>query len=198
MVDVSLHVLIIFMCCSWMLTQAERVVSGVVIKEWQRTPKKLIEEWCQRQKRPRPVYSRASKKDQKHSDHSAEGTGDVRCWLTLPDPKKTDKLVLKFLTEQGFSSNLEAEHASALLALHHINPDIPHERVLPEPHRSMWLQLVGRQDNDTGADKSVGDVGSKKPKKVAAWRVAEEEAKAKAEALKNEQEEVCQDMNTRL
>ena len=32
------------------------VVSGVAMKEWQRTPKQLVHEYCQRQKRPKPRY----------------------------------------------------------------------------------------------------------------------------------------------
>lgn len=166
--------------------QGDIVVSGVVMKEWQRTPKKLVEEWCQKQKRPRPYYNRANSNGTQKSEGS---TGNVRCWLTLPDPKKPDKLSLKFLTEQGFATSLEAEHAAALLALHHINPGLPHERVLPEPYRTMWLQLVGKSDSAGGGEEEEGK-GGKKGKKMAAWRVAEEEKKAAAEALRLEQEKL--------
>jgi hypothetical protein len=181
------------------------VVSGVVLKEWQRTPKKLVEEYCQKHKRPRPCYS--PHKSEKASSGSgsgsggkqlSSGTGSVRSCLTLPDPKQPDKLSLKFLTDQGFATAQEAEHASALLALLHLSPGLPLERVLPEPFRSMWLQLVGRPDaSDPSSSSSSegGGAGGKKGKKVAAWRVAEEEAaRAKAEeALRREREllQVC-------
>lgn len=110
----------------------------------------------------------------------------MRCWLTLPDPKKPDKLSLRFLTEQNFSSLAEAEQASALLALHHLGPGLPRERVLPEPYRSMWLQLVEGEGGGTETEVKMAADG-KKGKKMAAWRVVEEEARAEAEAKRREE-----------
>lgn len=163
-----------------------------------------MEEWSQKQKRPRPYYNRANNYGAHKSERGTSGggvvgatgltgTGNVRVWLTLPHPKN-DSLSYKFLTDQGFATSLEAEHAAALLALHYLNPGLPHERLLPEPYRTMWLQLVGREDSapgGAGGGEEEGGVG-KKGKKMAAWRVAEEEAKAlkAAEALKREQEEL--------
>ncbi len=84
-----------------MCKQGDIVVSGVIMKEWQRTPKKLVEEWCQKQKRPRPCYNQAPAPEKSGGGQkSGGGTGATRCWLTLPDPKKPEKS-LKFLTEQG-------------------------------------------------------------------------------------------------
>jgi len=167
------------------------VVSGVVLKEWQRTPKKLVEEWCQKQKRPRPQYRLAGPQKEGSGKTkqmgSSRGGGGVRSWLTLPDPKDPTKS-LKFLTDQRFAEQLEAEHASALLALLHLGPELPRERVLPEPFRSMWLQLTGRQGQSKEGQAEQEGPRKKGGKKVAAWRVAEEEAKAlkEAEALQEQ------------
>lgn len=90
-------------CVTIMCKQGDIVVSGVIMKEWQRTPKKLVEEWCQKQKRPRPCYNQAAAAEKSGGGQkSGGGTGATRCWLTLPDPKKPEKS-LKFLTEQGVS-----------------------------------------------------------------------------------------------
>ena len=150
------------------------VISGIEMKEWQRTPKQLIHEWTQRMKRPKPFWSRANGKPAQPG-----GSGNLRAWLTLPDPKKPEKS-LKFLTEQGFSTMLEAQHAVSLLALKHLGDTIPHERKLPEPYRTMWLQLVGREDKGQAEEANVGKKGKKKP----AWKIKKEEELAKKEAEK--------------
>ena len=144
------------------------------MKEWQRTPKQLVHEYCQKQKRPRPWYNKANGKPAKPG-----GSGTCRVWLTLPDPKKKEKS-LKFLTEQGFKSTLEAEHAVALLALKHLGESIPHERKLPEPYRTMWLQLVGRADSAAASASSVPL--NKKGKKKAAWKIKQEEEESRKAA----------------
>jgi hypothetical protein len=180
-------------------SQGDIVVSGVVMKEWQRTPKLLVQEWCQKQKRPRPNYNQHRGGGGGGSTSSDSGTGSVRCWLTLPDPKQPDTRSLRFLTQQGFSSIQEAEQASALLALHHIGPGLPRERVLPEPYATMWLQLAGWSDSSATSSSVSSSDGKKekkekKEKQPAAWRVAkaEEEARAEAVRLQQEQEkEVC-------
>ena len=156
------------------------VISGIEMKEWQRTPKQLIHEWTNRSKRPKPYWSRANGKPAQPG-----GSGSNRAWLTLPDPKKPEKS-LKFLTEQGFSSMLEAQHAVSLLALKHLGDKIPHERKLPEPYRTMWLQLVGREDK---TPKDDGGTLNKKGKKKPAWKIKLEEEEAKKEAEKQALEE---------
>ena len=148
------------------------VVSGVAMKEWQRTPKQLVHEYCQRQKRPKPRYY------QDNGKPAPGGSGGNRARLVLPDPKNPEKS-LKFLTEQGFKTVVEAEHAVAMLALKHLGAGIPHERKLPEPYRAMWLLLVGRTDSAA----LEAEPTSKKGKKKAAWKIKEEEEQARKEAL---------------
>jgi hypothetical protein len=118
----------------------------------------------------------------------------VRCWLTLADPKHAAHS-LRFLPQQRFSRTVEAEHAAALLALWHLGPELPRERVLPEPYRTMWLQLVGSGDSgrvSDGGSGGSGRVGKGKGKKVASWRLAEEKAKAEAEEARLKEEQVSE------
>ena len=118
---------------STLTSRGDITVSGVVIKEWQRTPKQLLHEWTQKQKRPRPRYEqRPAKPAHMH-----------RVSVYLADPKKKERS-LRFTPDQSFPTLLQAQHAGALMSLQGIDPSIPHERKLPEPFRTMWLELVGR------------------------------------------------------
>ena len=110
-------------------------VAGVLIKEWQRTPKQILHEWTQKNKRSRPFYQkRPAKPSSKH-----------RVSAYLPDPNPSHKeRSLRFTPDQSFNTVLAAEHSAALLALQGIDASIPHEKKLPEPFRQMWCDLVGR------------------------------------------------------
>eukprot|EP00742_Colponemidia_sp_Colp-10_P012008 GILJ01013424.1.p1 GENE.GILJ01013424.1~~GILJ01013424.1.p1 ORF type:complete len:1443 (+),score=258.53 GILJ01013424.1:102-4331(+) len=104
-------------------------VGPAPLKSWQRTPKQLIHQYCQREKRPKPVFKDA-----------AAAKGLHRCRLILPDGKKQEKDMM-FLSEEGFPSQLEAQHYSALLALQHMRDNIPLERLLPDPYKDAWLSF---------------------------------------------------------
>ena len=72
--------------------------------------------------------------------------GTTRSSVYLLDPKHKERS-LQFTPDQCFDTEMQAKHAAALLALFRIDPLIPHERKLPEPFRTMWLELVGRSGN---------------------------------------------------
>ena len=42
-------------------SKGEIMVQGVLVQEWQRTPIKLLEEYCQKEKRGKPQYFPANK-----------------------------------------------------------------------------------------------------------------------------------------
>ena len=54
-----------------------------------------------------------------------------------------------------YSSREDAEHHAALLALHHLNAKLPHERKLPDPYREAWMKMAKMQLHglEEGADK---------------------------------------------
>ena len=111
---------------------------GLEIKEWQKTPKQMLKEYCQSSKRPLPIYHQLSASEGKYLSQ-----------VVLKDPKdqreKDIKLVPKDLT---FESLAAAEHAAALLALHKVDGTRSYEFKLPEPYRSAWLKLTGTTDRD--------------------------------------------------
>lgn len=124
-------------------SKGEVVVSGLTMKEWERTPMTLLQEYVAHSKRPRAVYS-------------AMGGVGVRYRLTLPDSKRpgSDK-DLVFTPSAGFDDDLDAKHTIALLALHHLEPDRPHERRLPEPYRTLWLKLTSSGGSASGGAKQA-------------------------------------------
>eukprot|EP00946_MAST-07B_sp_MAST-7B-sp1_P000372 g372.t1 len=153
-----------------MKSRGDITVSGVVMKEWQRTPKQLLHEWTQKQKRPRPQYQMRPAKPPSHH----------RVSTYLLD-KKNKERSLRFTPDQSFPTLLQAQHAAALMSLKGIDASIPHERKLPEPFRTMWLELVGR----SGVKEVTMTKKELKKAKAAAKRAAQAEKKlAKLNAIK--------------
>lgn len=74
------------------VAKKEVVAMGLVLKEHERTPMTLLQEWCQREKRPRPRYDLLENKD-----------GKVRYRLVVQDAKKpgTDKDLI-FMPSKSF------------------------------------------------------------------------------------------------
>jgi hypothetical protein len=65
----------------------------------QRLPRTLLQEHCQRDKRPRVIYNRAA----------TDSSSMFRCRVILPDPKgKTEKDIM-FVTQQEYESMKDAE-----------------------------------------------------------------------------------------
>lgn len=103
------------------------VVDG--LQSWQRIPTQLLQEYCQRDKRPRPEYHR----------RKPAAPGQSRYCVLVRDSKKADK-DLTFTPAQSFDTDPAAKEHAALLALFHLQPTIPLERKLPEPYRCGFLQ----------------------------------------------------------
>ena len=115
------------------------------MKEWQRTPVQLVQEYCQKQKRPKPLFN---------TDRAPPGKFWYLEFLTglcisirviLPDPKNREK-DLVFASTESFPDAILARNCSCLLALHHLQPTLPLHQKLPEPYSSMWLKLTGMED----------------------------------------------------
>ena len=122
------------------------------MKEWQRTPSQLVQEYCQKQKRPKPLFQ---------NDRAPPG----RVWFSfirnmmcsirvvLPDPKNKEK-DLVFSSTDSFPDAVLARNCTCLLALHHLQPTLPLNQKLPEPYASMWLKLTGKEAKTTAKDES--------------------------------------------
>ncbi|KAJ8600164.1 hypothetical protein CTAYLR_001927 [Chrysophaeum taylorii] len=102
-----------------------READGVKVETWQKLPWAILSEYCQREKRPKPTWH-----------PTARGDG-IRARVVLADKKRKDK-DLAFCPNEAFESEAIAKEAAALLALHHVQGDLPLERKLPEPFKTMW------------------------------------------------------------
>ena len=108
------------------------------VQQWQRLPSQLLSEICKKQKRPPPKFKEL--KDKK-----------VRC--IVPDPKDSDKDLI-LIPAHAVSNPEQAKEESALLALLHLTPNIPHERKLPEPYKTTWLTAVDAMRNNNTNNKT--------------------------------------------
>ena len=149
-----------------MSSRGDITVGGLEMKEWQRTPVQLLQEYTQRQKRPKPRYDtvRASEK------------GKRRMRVVLQDPKKpgTDKDLL-FTPVESFDSNADAKHCAALLALSALQRDLPLEMKLPEPYKTLWKAMTSKGPSKASKPKPKPATGPPAPAKPAAAAEDEEE-----------------------
>lgn len=108
-------------------------VGKTVIEQWQRLPCQLLQDFCQRQRRPRAKFKnlQTGKKDYK-----------FRC--IVPDVKD-DKKDMFFVPNAAVLNEEQAKQEAALLALLHLTPSLPHERKLPEPYKTTWLHAIDMQ-----------------------------------------------------
>lgn len=111
-------------------TGAKEELQGIVVESWQKLPWTMLTELCRREKRPKPSWHPVS----------SGGRGN-RARVVLPDKKKADK-DLSFCPKESSESAQVAKEAAALLALHHLQGNLPLERKLPEPFKTMWLALT--------------------------------------------------------
>ncbi|KAA0176650.1 hypothetical protein FNF27_01931 [Cafeteria roenbergensis] len=133
-------------------SRGDVTVGAITMKEWQRTPKQLLHEWTQRDKRPRPKFSKLRARP-------GDDPGQIRCRVIVQDQKRpgTDKDLL-FMPNQSFPDEATAQHAVALLALYQLAPLQPLERKLPEPYAAMWLAMV-KQGKSGGGGGGSGKGG---------------------------------------
>jgi hypothetical protein len=153
--------------------KAEVVVAGITMKEWMRTPQTLLLDYCAMNKRPRPRYDAL--------DRARDGSGK-RYRVVLQDAKRpgTDKDLL-FMTDRGCGDDDDhAKHTVALLALHALEPDRPHERKLPEPYCELWKALVKQAGGQAAAGAPSKSLEKRPAHEKLAKAAAAPEAKAAA------------------
>jgi len=105
--------------------------AGIVLKEWHRLPKQLLQLYCDRAKLPRPRYT---------SSQGAGGLCKAAVWLNNPKDAtgKSDK---RFQAPELAGTTQDAQHRAALYALFGVEPAVQHQLKLPEPYRTIWLDL---------------------------------------------------------
>lgn len=94
-----------------------------------KTPKSLLHEWCQKNKKPAPRF--------KH----VEVMGGFHCRVVLPDPKKSEADVILWYSEKAVPTAQEAQHHASVMALYYVMGDRRLDRILPYEYREQWLEL---------------------------------------------------------
>ena len=111
--------------------QAKVTATGKTqVAQWQRLPTQLLQEFCKSQKRPNPSFKNLG----------ANGLYRYRC--IVHDPKRDSDKDLFFVPKQAVSNEEQAQEESALLALLQLTPNLPHERKLPDPYKTTWLNAI--------------------------------------------------------
>jgi ATP-dependent RNA helicase DHX57 len=100
------------------------------VAQWQQLPSQLLQEVCKRQRRPPPKFKNIETKGSVYK---------YRC--IVPDPKESDK-DLFFVPSHSVGNDEQSKEEAALLALLDLTPKLPHERKLPEPYKTTWLNAV--------------------------------------------------------
>jgi hypothetical protein len=107
---------------------------GIRLAPHMRLPSTLLQEFCQKEKKPRPVYENCP-------SETTEAAQKFRMRVKMVDLKNS-RNDLSFTPNQGCSSDKLARDYAALLALYHFQPSLPLERKLPEPFSTSWLDMV--------------------------------------------------------
>jgi ATP-dependent RNA helicase DHX57 len=100
------------------------------IAQWQQLPSQLLQEYCKRQRRAPPKFKNIETKGSVYK---------YRC--IVPDQKESDK-DLFFVPSHSVGNEEQSKEEAALLALLDLTPKLPHERKLPEPYKTTWLNAV--------------------------------------------------------
>ncbi|CAL8471800.1 g11342 [Coccomyxa elongata] len=103
----------------------------------QKSPKMMLLEWCQQQKRPMPRYRSTT----------AEVEAAAKCKVVLADPKDRNKDIVVFLAaEHQADTPEEAEQRAAVTALHRVAGDRALHRVLPEAYLPLWQEQCAKAE----------------------------------------------------
>ncbi|KAK8805503.1 hypothetical protein WA158_002159 [Blastocystis sp. Blastoise] len=132
-------------------SKGPRVQAGIVIQEWQRTPLQIIQQYCQKNKRPKPIYCK---------DQAAHGKYKFK--LILPDMKNHDK-DLVYKVEESYDDETEAKHYVCLLAMYTLEPKTPYERLLPEPYKTTWINMTSSNSKGSSINNDKETKNDKKP-----------------------------------
>ena len=124
---------------------------GIKLAPHMRLPTVLLQEYCQREKYPKPVYESSS---------CAQGLYRMR--VKIPDLKNHRK-DLVFLPNIPCGSEKMARDYAAMLALYHFQPTLPLERKFPEPYRTTWLDMISQNGSSQISTESGVPQGSPPP-----------------------------------
>lgn len=116
---------------------------GVFLAPHMRLPSTLLQEFCQKEKYPKPVYQIVE-----------SSNNSYRMSVSIVDPKNSRNNLL-FLPNEGCNSERMSKDYAALLALHHFQSNLPLERKLPEPYSTTWLHMISTQSKSQSSSTSI-------------------------------------------
>jgi hypothetical protein len=119
---------------------------GIKLAPHMRLPSILLQEYCQREKLPKPIYETAECSN-----------GSFRMRLKIVDLKNRRK-DLVFLPSDSCDSERMARDYAAMLALYHFQSSLPLERKFPEPYRTTWLDMISSHHSPPRSGKSTTPV----------------------------------------
>ncbi len=118
-------------------------VGKTQVSEWQKLPSQLLDAFCRKEKRPQPKYKSL---DVKVKPGGGGGGGaSYKYRVIIQDAKVTKRggdNDFIFIPKNGVHNEEQAKEESALLALLHLTPSLPHERKLPEPYKTTWINAI--------------------------------------------------------
>ncbi len=141
---------------SQVATAAKTTEKGqTVLAQWQKLPSCLLAEICKKEKRPPAKYKSLS-------THG----GGFKFRVIVQDAKVARRggahdIIL--MPASNVPNEEQAKEEAALLALLHLSPSIPHERKLPEPYKSTWLNALQAQKEAQSKPKAKSDRSSAQP-----------------------------------
>jgi hypothetical protein len=113
------------------------------IAQWQKLPTSILDEVCKKDKRPPPKYKAIQSQHDKYLFR-----------VIVQDAKASRRggeYDLIFVPASCVKNEEQAKEEAALLALLHLTPKIPHERKLPEPYKTTWLNALQTINNNNSA-----------------------------------------------
>ncbi|KAL3921982.1 MAG: hypothetical protein SGILL_002453 [Bacillariaceae sp.] len=118
-------------------------VGKTQIAQWQQLPSTILREYCKKQKRPPPKFKELL------NDKSA---AKFKARVIVPDQKRDSDKDLIIVPKNAVENEEQAKEEAALLALLHLTPNLPHERKLPEPYKTTWLNTIDAQKKKSGSN----------------------------------------------
>lgn len=127
-----------------------------------KSPKLLLQEWCAKERTPRPRYKALPGSAGRH-----------RARVVIPHPKKSElDRLLVLPDQQAAEDEEEAQQRAAVLGLHAVAGDRALDTLLPPAYRDLW-RLLGEQA-----------ARHEQKERSAAERFAKAQARQKAEAAR--------------
>ena len=158
----------------------------------EKSPKLLLQEWCTRNKRPKPRYVPQQGGGARRGGGGGGGgppAGQWGCKVVLPDPKGVaDRDVVVFLDASLAAADAdEAAQRGAVAALHAVQGDRALDYVLPARYRLVWRELGDKAARREAQRAAAAEKAAQKRERQAARKAAADRRAAATVVMSEEQ-----------